>query len=78
MKTKRFAPKDAKLIREHPDATPAELLEKGLSKKAYQRLAEQKEVLQPVKVEQVQQPKGNTVRMLNMRTGRIVRIGLLV
>lgn len=70
-------------MREHPESNPDELLELGLSKKAYQRLLEQEdprqktEVLQPVKVEQVktERPKPNTVQMLNMRTGRTVRIG---
>ena len=76
MKTKRFAPKDAKLIKEHPNTSPDELLKLGLSKKAYERLAKQDEVLQPLKVEQVQKQKPlQIVRMANKRTGRVVRIG---
>lgn len=43
MKTQRFAPKDAKITREHEGNTPEQLLELGLSKKAYQRLLAQQE-----------------------------------
>lgn len=75
MKTKRFAPKDAKIIKEHPDSSPEQLLELGISKKAYQRLKEEQEVLQPVKVEQVQPHQvPSIVRLSNTRTGRVVRI----
>lgn len=44
MKTQRFAPKDAKIIREHEGATPDQLLALGLSKKAYQRLLAQQQI----------------------------------
>ena len=81
MKTKRFAPKDAKIIREHPDSSPEQLLEMGVSQKAYERLKALLEikqgttVLQPIKVEQVQSERSPAiVRLSNMRTGRVVRI----
>lgn len=82
MKTKKFAPRDAKLLREYPDSTLDELRKLGLSKKAYERLISEpvfpttNNTIQPVKVEHtVKQPLSATVRMSNMRTGRIVRIG---
>ncbi len=82
MKTQRFAPKDAKIIREHEGATPEQLLELGLSKKAYQRLLAQQEshnnILQPVKVEQLQPddvPEPTTVQLHNKKSGRVVQMG---
>lgn len=78
MKTKRFSPRDAKLIRDNPDKDPDELLELGLSQKAYSRLQEkQDEILQPVSITKsapAQQQK-SIVAMSNMRTGRVVHIG---
>ncbi len=76
MKTKRFAPKDAKIIREHPELSPEELLELGISQKAYKRLNElQESVIQPMSIEQVQPKQApSVVRLSNMRTGRVVRI----
>lgn len=82
MKTKRFAPRDAKIMREHPDSSPEELLELGLSKRAYERITEsqlpekQNNVLQPVKVEHMPPVQSKSiVRMVNMRTGRVVNMG---
>ncbi len=81
MKTRRFAPKDAKIIRENKDASPEELLELGLSKKAYQRLITPQEddtILQPVKVEALEpkdQPTPTTVQLHNRKSGRVVRMG---
>ena len=58
--TKDFQPKDAKIIRDNVDKSPYELLELGLSQKAYDRLAAgeyktieavQEEPLQPAAVE---------------------------
>lgn len=80
MKTKRFAPKDAKLIRENEGASPEQLLDLGLSPKAYQRLVDASnhfaEAIQPVKVEQLPTtPPPSVVQLHNRKSGRVVRMG---
>ncbi len=82
MKPQRFAPKDAKIIREHEGATPEQLLELGLSKKAYQRLLAQQEspidILQPVRVEQLKPDnvhEPTDVQIHKKKRGRGVQMG---
>lgn len=88
MNTNKFAPKDARILREHPGESPEILLSLGLSKKAFERIKEQHaeeipaatptDILQPVKTEQAAPPadkQPTVVQMRNMRSGRIVRIG---
>lgn len=82
MKTKRFAPKDAKIIRENEGATPDQLLELGLSSKAYHRLVDADNhsaaTLQPIKVEKLEATKvhqPDVVQLHNRKSGRVVRMG---
>ncbi|WP_276135020.1 hypothetical protein [Polluticoccus soli] len=85
METKKFSPKDAKLIRDNPHSAPEELSTLGLSKAAYNRLTENTvtsiQNLQPVKVEAApQQPQpgrrpNHVVRMLNKATNVVTELG---
>lgn len=85
METKKFSPKDAKLIRDNPGNSPEALLTLGLSNAAYNRLRENivtsTQKLQPVKVEAApqQMPTGrksnHVVRMLNKSINVVTELG---
>lgn len=73
MDLSKFGPKDAKIIRENPDLMPYELLAKGLSNKAFERLTgsdttnnvETPEIvnnIEPVNTIQAQETTSNVVK----------------
>ena len=73
MTQKRFAPKDAKIIRDNPGKSPEELTASGLSKNKR---------IEPVKIEQAALPAKATgrtpnhvVRLLNKATRVVVELG---
>ncbi|RYE25460.1 MAG: hypothetical protein EOP51_04035 [Sphingobacteriales bacterium] len=80
METKKLSPKDASLLRNHPNATPEQLLALGLSKKGYEKLeAATAPRIQPVSVEQAEaapaKPATVTpklVKLQNLNTGLVV------
>lgn len=84
METKKLSPKDAALLRNHPGATPDELLPLGLSKKGYEKLqAQHAPQIQPVSVEQTDTaaPAAKPATMLpklvnlqNLNTGLVVTL----
>lgn len=82
----KFSPKDAKIIRDNPGKSPDELLELGLSLKAFARLPEPSDkmpapvaaspIIIPVSVQSAaKEIHGNTVKLKRLKEDTVVEMG---
>lgn len=86
MNPAKFSPKDAKIIRDNPAKSPAELLVAGLSKKAFERLKAERVLstvvdIKPVKVESAKdivlisrKPETKFMLLKNLRTKIVTKV----